>query len=395
MIDKILCWIGQFLGWLDKLTGNYMLALFIFAFIVELLMIPFGIKQQKNQIKQASLRPKEMAIRNKYKGRTDKATQQKVSEEIQAMYQEEKYSPFSGCLPMLLQLPVIIALYQVVIDPLHYVLGVAKDAISAMTSYISAMIEAGTFDESFASTRGSIALINKIQENGIEFFKGVIEWADGTDTVTMAGQEVYDAFSAVADRLPNFRALGLNLAEIPSIKNPSWLWVIPVLTFLTYFGSMKLTRLMNYQPPSGDAATDKATGCSNTIMDVMMPLFSVYITFIVPAAIGVYWIFKSLLGTLKTFIFHKIMPFPKFTEEDYKAAERELAGKTPKERVRQKADFDAVSGNPNSLFRQDAEDYVSPEEEAEIARKLGAADGDEDADKGKDSSLISQAPLKK
>ena len=395
MIDKILCWIGQFLGWLDKLTGNYMLALFIFAFIVELLMIPFGIKQQKNQIKQASLRPKEMAIRNKYKGRTDKATQQKVSEEIQAMYQEEKYSPFSGCLPMLLQLPVIIALYQVVIDPLHYVLGVAKDAISAMTSYISAMIEAGTFDESFASTRGSIALINKIQENGIEFFNGVIEWVDGTDTVTMAGQDVYKAFTAVADRLPNFRALGLNLAEIPSIKNPSWLWVIPVLTFLTYFGSMKLTRLMNYQPPSGDAATDKATGCSNTIMDVMMPLFSVYITFIVPAAIGVYWIFKSLLGTLKTFIFHKIMPFPKFTEEDYKAAERELAGKTPKERVRQKADFDAVSGNPNSLFRQDAEDYVSPEEEAEIARKLGAADGDEDADKGKDSSLISQAPLKK
>lgn len=395
MIDKILCWIGQFLGWLDKLTGNYMLALFIFAFIVELLMIPFGIKQQKNQIKQASLRPKEMAIRNKYKGRTDKATQQKVSEEIQAMYQEEKYSPFSGCLPMLLQLPVIIALYQVVIDPLHYVLGVAKDAISAMTSYISAMIEAGTFDESFASTRGSIALINKIQENGIEFFKGVIEWADGTDTVTMAGQDVYNAFTAVADRLPNFKALGLNLAEIPSIKNPSWLWVIPVLTFLAYFGSMKLTRLMTYQPTSGDAATDKATGCSNTIMDVMMPLFSVYITFIVPAAIGVYWIFKSLIGTLKSFIFHKLMPYPKFTEEDYKAAERELAGKTPKERVRQKADFDAVSGNPNSLFRQDAEDYVSPEEEAEIARKLGAADGDEDADKGKDSSLISQAPLKK
>ncbi|MBO4791708.1 MAG: YidC/Oxa1 family membrane protein insertase [Clostridia bacterium] len=395
MIDTILCWIGQFLGWLDKLTGNYMLALFIFAFIVELLMIPFGIKQQKNQIKQASLRPKEMAIRNKYKGRDDKVTQQKVSEEIQAMYKEENYSPFSGCLPMLLQLPVIIALYQVVIDPLHYVLGVAKDAITAMTSYISAMIEAGTFDESFASTRGSIALINKIQENGIEFFKGVIEWADGTDTVTMAGQDVYNAFTAVADRLPNFKALGLNLAEIPSIKNPSWLWVIPVLTFLAYFGSMKLTRLMTYQPTSGDAATDKATGCSNTIMDVMMPLFSVYITFIVPAAIGVYWIFKSLIGTLKSFIFHKLMPYPKFTEEDYKAAERELAGKTPKEKARPKADIDSLAENPNSLFRQDAEDYVSPEEEAEIARKLGAADGDEDADKGKDSSLISQAPLKK
>ncbi|MCQ2428069.1 MAG: YidC/Oxa1 family membrane protein insertase [Clostridia bacterium] len=394
MIDKLLCWIGSFLGWLDKITGSYMVALFLFALIVEIIMIPLGIKQQKNQIKQASLRPKEQAIRNKYKGRNDRVTQQKVAEEIQNMYQEEKYSPFSGCLPMLLQFPVILALYQVVIDPLHYVLGVAKDAVNAMTSYVTAMVEAGTFDSTFSVNRGTISLINQIHEHGVDFFKGVIEWVDANDKITMAGADVFKAFSDVEDKLPNFKALGINLAETPTLTQPSWLWLVPVVTFLAYFGSMKLTRLFTYQPTSGDPATDKATGCSNTMMDVMMPLFSVYITFIVPAAIGVYWIFKSLLGTLKSFILHKAMPMPQFTEEDYKAAEKELAGKTPKESVRAKADFDAVSGNPNSLFRQDAEDYVSPEEEAEIAKKLGLADNDS-GEAPKKNGIVEQAPLKK
>ena len=395
MIDTILCWIGSFLGWLDKVTGNYMIALFLFALIVEILMLPFSIIQQKNQIKQAKLRPKEMAIRNHYKGRNDKVTQQKVTEEIQKMYQDEHYSQFSGCLPMLLQLPVILALYQVIIDPLHYVLGVAKDAISAMQSFISSQVEAGIFDASFTSSRGSIALINKLGEKGIEFFRGVVEYCDGSADIKMAGADVYSAFEQIMGKLPNVRALGINLAETPSIKQPSWLWLIPVLTFLVYFGSMKLTRKFSYQPKSGDQATDRATGCSNNVMDVMMPLFSVYITFIVPAAIGVYWIFKSIIGTVKQFILHKVMPAPVFSEEEYKAAEREYAGKAPKD-TKKKLDPSEMGSDPNSLFRQDAEDYVSPEEEAEIARRLGAGDADErPGEKKKDGGLIDQAPLKK
>ena len=94
-----------------------------------------------------------------------------------------------------------------------------------------------------------------------------------------------------------------------------------------------------------------------------MPLMSVYFTFIVPAAIGVYWIFKSILGTLKQFILSRVMPLPTFTEEDYKAAEREYAGKpASKEKVR-KLDIDAGKGNPNSLFHIDDEDYVPPEDD--------------------------------
>ena len=384
MIDTILGWIGSFLGWLDKLTGNYMLALFIFALLVEIILLPFGVKQQKNTIKQASLRPKEMAIRNRYKGLTDKTAQQKMQQELNEMYQENNYSQFSGCLPMLLQLPIILALYQVVINPLQYVLGVSSGAVSVMNEY------AKSLDIGYTASRGSIGLISLIKEKGLEFFEGVKDWVrpDSLSKITMSGDEVFDEIKAVAGNLPDFKVFGLNLADTPTLKQPSWLWLIPVLTFLVYFGSMKINRKFSYQPASsGDAASDRAMGCSNNMMDIMMPAFSVYITFIVPAAIGVYWIFKSIISTLRQIALFKIMPLPQFTEEDYKAAEREYAGKAPKKQ-KYSLNIEGTKGNPDSIFHQDDEDYVSPEESDAIARRL------DEQDPGA-GGMIEKAPVKK
>lgn len=389
MIDTILRWIGQFLGWLDKITGNYMLALFLFALVVEILMLPFAIKQQKNTIKQASLAPKEMAIKNKYKGRNDKVTQQKMNEEIQRMYQEENFNQFAGCLPTLLQLPVILALYQVVINPLQYVVGISKNAITAMTSYVGSL-SADTLGQAFSGKRGTIELISLINNKGMEFFKGVIDYVNGgveaLKDIGLTGEQVYDAFASKVPSFPNFNVIGIDLGGTVSIKEPSLLWIVPVLTFLVYFLSMKLTRKLGYQPQStGDGAADKATGCSNNMMDIMMPAVSAYIAFIVPAAIGVYWIFKSIITTFKQFLLSKIMPLPKFSEADYKAAEREYAGKSKDRKTR--LDVDATAANPKSLFRQDQEDYVPPEIESEIEKKLRSTDPE-------DGGLLTKAPLK-
>ncbi len=389
MIDTILRWIGQFLGWLDKITGNYMLALFLFALVVEILMLPFAIKQQKNTIKQASLAPKEMAIRNKYKGRNDKVTQQKMSEEIQRMYQEENFNQFSGCLPTLLQLPVILALYQVVINPLQYVVGISKNAITAMTSYIGTL-STETLGTAFSGKRGTIELISLINNKGMDFFKGVIDYVNGgvesLKDIGMTGEEVYEAFASNVSNFPNFKVLGIDLGGTVSITQPSLLWIVPVLTFVVYFLSMKLTRKFGYKSPAGaDAATDKATGCSNNMMDIMMPAFSAYIAFIVPAAIGVYWIFKSIITTLKQFLLSKIMPLPQFTDEDYKAAERAYAGKAKDRKTR--LDVESTASNSKSLFRQDQEDYVPPDVESEIEKKLLSSDPG-------DGSILTKAPLK-
>ncbi len=388
MFDTILGWIGSFLGWLDSITGNYVWALFIFAIIVEIILLPFTIKQQQNSIKQAKLRPKEMAIRNKYKGRNDRATQLKVSEEIQAMYQKEHFSPFQGCLQLFIQLPIILALYRVVIDPLQYVLHVSKEAINAMTVYVTSAVEEGGLGLTVNSQRGTIELISVIKEKGMEFFSGIVGYVDSVGSVKgfgISGQEAYDAFASVADKMPDFTVFGLNLAETPSIQNPSWLLIVPVLTFLVYFGTMKLNRKFTYQPTTGDAQQDAQTGCSNKTMDIMMPLMSVWISTIVPAAIGVYWIFKSIIGSVKQIIMAKAMPIPTFTEEDYKAAEKEYGGKPEKKQQKKgNANPEATKHNPNSLFHQDDEDYVPPVKDEEEKPDI----------KADDSGAISKAPLK-
>lgn len=387
MFDWIFGLIGSFLGWLDSLTGNYVWALFIFAIIVEILLLPFAIKQQQNSIKQAKLRPKEMAIRNKYKGRNDRATQMKVSEEIQAMYQKENYSPFAGCLQAFIQMPVILVLYQVVINPLQHVLHVSKNAITAMQTYVTAAVEEGGLGLTVNSQRGTIELISIIKEKGIEFFSGLVGYVDSVGSVKgfeISGQEAYDAFAAVVDKMPDFTVFGLNLAETPTIDKPSLLWLIPVLTFAAYFCSMKITRKFSYQPTTGNPEQDAQTGCSNKTMDIMMPMMSVWISFMVPAAIGVYWIFKSIIGIAKQIVMSKVMPLPVMTEEELKAAEKEYGGKPEKKHQKGNVDVDSTKYNSKSLFHQDDEDYVPPVKDEEAAPEI----------KTDDSGAISKAPLK-
>ena len=387
MFDWIFGLIGSFLGWLDSLTGNYVWALFIFAIIVEILLLPFAIKQQQNSIKQAKLRPKEMAIRNKYKGRNDRATQMKVSEEIQAMYQKENYSPFAGCLQAFIQMPVILVLYQVVINPLQHVLHVSKNAITAMQTYVTAAVEEGGLGLTVNSQRGTIELISIIKEKGIEFFSGLVGYVDSVGSVKgfeITGQEAYDAFAAVVDKMPDFTVFGLNLAETPSLDNPGLLWLIPVITFAAYFCSMKITRKFSYQPTTGNPEQDAQTGCSNKTMDIMMPMMSVWISFMVPAAIGVYWIFKSIIGIAKQIVMSKVMPLPVMTEEELKAAEKEYGGKPEKKHQKGNVDVDSTKYNSKSLFHQDDEDYVPAVKDEEAAPEI----------KTDDSGAISKAPLK-
>lgn len=320
-IDTLLIWIGKFLQILTKLTGGfYVLALFIFAIIIEILMLPFGIKQQKNSIKQMKLRPKEMAIRKKYAGRNDQATMQKMQAELQKMYQDEGFNPMGGCLPLLIQFPIIIALYNIVIDPLRYVLGTSTAFSGALTTYATTAKAAGGLGMALGnSSRGTIELLSNFGGAAPEGLKNFLYFSNGDACYNTLAESTF----------PNFNLFGLNMGLIPGFHKPWALLVIPVLTFVIYFFSMRISRKLSYQP----VTVDQQTGCSNNMMDIGMPLMSVYISFIVPAAVGIYWIFKSIIGTVKQFILHKAMPMPVFTEEDYKAAEKELRGKKPPKRA--------------------------------------------------------------
>ena len=368
------------LRWFESWTGNYIWALLIFAVIVEILFLPFGIKQQKNQIKQAKLRPKEMAIRNKYKGRDDQVTRQKMQQEIQEFYQKENFNPASGCLPLLIQLPIILALYNIVIDPLKYVVGFTTEQIQAIATIIEKNVENAkmTVGQTIPFITQMKDLCDGSYDKLVEIFGSVEGFTEKVPSL---------------DVLPNFNIFGnVNLGLIPSKDGVSWLLIVPVLVFAIQFASTKLMRKFTYQAP---AAQDANMGCSNTVMDITMPLMTAYFAYTFPAAIGIYWTAKNVLSSLKQFILSKIMPMPVFTEEDYKAAEKELSAKQPKKKSG--ANGISSSGKPvRSLHHIDDEDFEDTREKAlERKRLIEEAEAEEKrrAEKAKDKS-VSPAPLK-
>ena len=349
VLDQLLYWIGIGFGWLIEVPGfgSFILGTLYFAIVLEILMLPIGIRQQKNSIKQARLRPREMAIRNKYKGRNDQATMMKLNEEIRTLYATEGYSPMSGCLPLLITLPFLLFLYYIVLDPMVYMMGASKDMASAFLTYASAHPAAGGLGLSIGSSRGTIEVLSYVRESGLAV-DSLSNFAFFSNS-----QACYDAVKDLLTEIPDFTLFGKNMGATPSITGGNlWLLLIPVATFLVYWGSGKITRKMTFQPMQ--AGNDPTQGCSNTMMNVMMPAMSAWFTFMVPAAVGIYWMFKSIVATVKQIVLAKVMPLPKFTEEDYKAAERELAGKD-----KQKPQKKSGTRNPNvrSLHHIDDEDY--------------------------------------
>ncbi|MBO5305712.1 MAG: membrane protein insertase YidC, partial [Clostridia bacterium] len=351
--ETIQYWIGVALSAVTNTVGfgNYLVGICIFAILFEIVLLPLSIKQQKNSIKQAKLRPKEMAIRRKYAGRNDQPTQQKIQQEIQELYTRENFNPMGGCLPLLLQFPIILILYNIVIDPIRYTLGLSAQFSSALTAFYSTAKAAGGFGGTVASQqRGTIEILSHIKDEGIAAFEGLKDFL-----FIENGTECFGWLAEIESKIPSFSLGSLNFGLTPNLGQFNWLWLIPIITFAVYFGSMKLTRKFTYQATT---ANDAQMGCSNNVMDFMMPLMSVYISFIVPATISVYWIFKSLLGTLKQFILSRTMPLPQCTEEDIKAAEKELKGK--KGHAPARATSNASGNKPRSLHHIDDDDELPP-----------------------------------
>lgn len=343
IMDIIYIPFGYLVRFFDKLCGGqYILTLLLFSLAVKILMLPFSIKQQKNQIKGAKLRPKMALIEKKYAGRTDQKTLQKKQQELMALQQQEGYSPLAGCLPLLIQFPVLIGLYQVIRCPLTYIARFSSDvvakinnvAISLGGSYSGTVIE-NTTDVAWKTVKNlnQIGLVDSIKQNPQAF-------------------ESIEGFSTEA--IPNFEVFGgwMNLAETPSFKfsagaNP-WLLLIPLLTFLGSFATMKLTKKFSGNLQAQLNGQTPQQQQSATIMEWMMPLMSLWFAFILSAAMGVYWVYNSIFSLVQMVILNKLMPMPTFTAEEIRAYEKSL-----KQKPKSQREFDPDRPKPRSLHHID------------------------------------------
>ncbi len=353
LLGNIRYWIGSFLGMLTKTVGfgNYLIGICIFAIIVEILMMPFTIKQQKNSIKQAKLRPKEMAIRNRYKGRNDQATQQKVAQEIQELYQRENFNPMSGCLPMLIQLPIIMLLYNIVVDPIQNVIGGSAALANALKTFATSSQAAGGLGLSFNSSNGTIEMLSHLTKD--MDFSSIASFRLFSNAGSVA-----ETMQSIQGNIPSFNVLGINFGLTPSFQGNYLLLIVPVLTFVVYFASMKISKKFTYQPTQNENAP--GAGCSTKMMEFYMPVVSTFFCFMVPGAVGIYWVFRSVLMTLKQFIMSKVMPLPTFTEEDYKEAEKEINSGRPQRKRKNNDSLDPNRERPRSLHHIDDDDEDYP-----------------------------------
>lgn len=362
-MNAIYKFFGSLLSAFDSFTGSYLLALFIFALLVKLILLPFGIKQQKNSIKQAKVRPKEMAIRSKYKGRTDQPTQQKMQTEVMELYQSEGYNPASGCLPLLIQFPIIIILYKVITNPLQYICGYTSDMINKIASYLAELGTSGITIKNGVFSGYDISLISHLESN----LAGINEALGEAGTV-------------ILEDLPDFSFFGLGSSTYLA-ANPTWLSIlvlVPLLNFAFTLLSTWVNKKLTFQPMQ-----DQQTQGSMKFMNIFMAGMTTFIAFGVPAAIGIYWLFNNMLGMLQQFILSKAMPLPKFTEEDYKAAEKEYMGKAATKK-------ETIQKTKAALSRP-----MDDDECVDLGEYNSVYDERPEPEEPSGESVISKAPLKK
>lgn len=265
---------GYILHFFYTIFNNYLLALFILVLLVKLILLPSTIHQQKNSAKQLRLQPKVNRIRQKYSngGQPTREMQMKIQEETQALYEKEGFSAMSGgCIPLLIQFPVMIGLYGVVYTPLSKVLAIGTDVLTKAASTLGI--------DTASSRQYEIDILRVVNESNMP------------SSLASYSEQIL----RLKDQFNLFGKIDLTLT--PSIKEPSILWLIPGIVLILGL----LTSLLMYKKQketNPEMASNPSTGC----MTFMSPLMSVVFTFILPAGVGVYWIMSSLFTLIQTLV---------------------------------------------------------------------------------------------
>ena len=286
---------------------NVGLCIILFTIITKTLMIPLTIKQQKSTKLMSVMNPEIQAIQKKYRGKTDQASMQKQNVEIQAVYEKYGTSMTSGCLPLLVQMPILFALYRVIYNIPAYVPSVRvyfdnvvtplmtqpdyAEKISGITDVARAAAVNSMDKFDFTSADRLVDMLYK--------FTGS-QW-DQLQNLFPAISDVISENAHIIEEMNWF--LGLNLAEAPGWA-PSLAWSIPILAALTQWFS---TKLMSGKQAESQMDSDNPTAQSMKSMMTIMPLFSAFICITMPTGLGLYWIATSVVTVVQQLFVNSYM----------------------------------------------------------------------------------------
>lgn len=297
------------LGWImwffyNFLGNHYVLSLILFTIVIRALLVPSAVKQQKSSAKMVVLQPKLQALQKKYGN-----NKQKLQEEQMKLYEQEGYNPMGGCLPMLIQLPVIYGLFNVVYNPITHLLRIENntfiaEALNAIKATISTSSPQITL----------IKLLNNPDTAGLKILEN--------GNVDALMQKISAIPANIADQVKSIdlNFLGLNFGEIPTWT--SALVIIPILSGV----SALLVSLLSTKLAQRNNPTQQGGGMLKGMM-LIMPLLSLFIAFGVPAGVGFYWIVSNILAGVQSYILYKIYTPEKMAEIVAKEKELIRSGK--------------------------------------------------------------------
>ena len=269
---------GYLLNALYTVFNNYGIAIIVFSIILRIILIPITIKQQKSMKKSAKLQEEMKEIQRKYKNNPEKLNQETIE-----LYKREKMSPFAGCFSSIIQLIIILSVFWLVSQPLTYMKRIDVNVINDYKTQLQ--------QEGNNQTYAEIAIINR--------------------------------FGAEDERVRlNMDFLGLDLSKVPSSNLNDWtVYIIPLLYVISSVASIKLTNNINMKKkdkkkaitdgtevlPAEEPSELEAMEAMNKNMMYMLPLMSVFIAFIAPLGLALYWFISNVLMIIERLIIDAVM----------------------------------------------------------------------------------------
>ncbi len=328
--------IAKLLGWImngiffviDKIgIPNVGLAIIIFTIVIYLLLMPLTIKQQKFSKLSAKMNPELQAIQAKYKGKNDNESAMAQNAEIQAVYAKYGVSPAGSCVQLLIQMPILFALYRVIYAMPAYVTKIGNTFRVLADKIIS--VDNGAFiqNSEVDSIVNTVAVYGKSLTEGTNVSNGIIDILNklssadlavvaqhyGLNELTYEGQLILNngVEKGLIDTYNNF--LGLNIGDSPmTLIRQAWVagsWglviaavLIPVLSAVTQWINVKLMP---------QAATDNNNAQASTMaqsmktMNMVMPIFSAWLCLSLPAGMGIYWVAGSVVRSIQQVIINR------------------------------------------------------------------------------------------
>lgn len=287
--------LGFIIRMIYDFVGNYGLAIILFTIIVKLILLPLQIKSQKAMKRQQKVQPIIAELQKKYAN-----DQQRLQQEMMKVYKENNVSLSGGCLPLLIQMPILIGLYRVIQQPITYIKGInLLDAVNTENVKLVMAEVAEKFPAAIGNLASStVEQINKVYQ---------IQLSTWANLLGKAEELSWDI---------NFNFLGLDLSGIPSSSltpiltgnfsdiGTVLLILIPALAIFTTWLSMKYSQSLTTAPNTSQDEDNPAQSMTKS-MSLMMPVMTGIFTFTLPSGMGIYWIISNLAQMAQQFLLTK------------------------------------------------------------------------------------------